>query len=103
MRALTRNANFAKVVGEPAREGQLIERMDPVRPCIVELPIGVNIALLHGVVGSHALLNRDDVGLYVREMVKFVGKVYRVAIDGDDVTWNIVAHAHSLQYRGVGG
>src|SRR5712691_1220649 len=55
-------------VRESTGEGQLIQRVDPVRAQIVELPIGVGITLLHGVIGSHAHVNRDDVGLSVGEV-----------------------------------
>src|SRR6266550_5325475 len=55
--------SLPKIVREAARERQFIKRVDPIRPQIVELPIGVDVRLLEGIVSSHALIDRDYVGL----------------------------------------
>ncbi len=61
--------SLPKSVREAAGEGQFVKRVDPVRPQIVELPIGVDVRLLERVVGPHALVDRHDVGLRIREVI----------------------------------
>src|SRR5207247_2856134 len=84
-----------------AGEGQLIQRVDPVRG-VVELPVCMAVALLQRVPRAHAQLNRDDVGLRVREMVFRAGKVRWLAVGGEDIAGHIVA-ARSRGGAGGGG
>ena len=53
------------------RERQFIQRMNPVRPQIVELPISVSVTLLQGIIGTHAQIEGNDVGLNVRKMIEY--------------------------------
>ena len=75
--------------------------MDPVGG-VVELPVGVPVALLQRVPRAHAELNRDDVGLAVREAVVRAGEVLRIAIGGEDVAGDVVVGAHAAQRIGIG-
>ena len=56
--------------GKPAaRERELVQRVNPVGR-VVELPVGVNVGLLHRVVRAETQLNRNDVRLPIREMIR---------------------------------
>src|SRR4029077_8270148 len=44
----------AKVIRKTASEGQLVQGMYPIGAQIIEFPVRVDIALLQGVVGTHA-------------------------------------------------
>src|SRR2546430_12662329 len=46
-----------------------VEGMDPVRSEVVEFPVGMHVALLHGVVCPHALLKGHHVRLRVRKVI----------------------------------
>src|SRR5207248_5881237 len=58
-----------EIIREPAGERQLVQRVDPIRPQIVELPIRMHIRLLHGVVSPHTLLKSNDICLLVGEFI----------------------------------
>src|SRR5207237_9631185 len=73
-----------EIVRETASKGQFIKRVNPVRPGIVELPVGVDIRLLHGVVGAHALMNWDDVRLLVGEVVGLTREVWCLPVEGEE-------------------
>src|SRR6266478_161670 len=75
--------------------------MDPISSLVIKLPIRMNIRLLHGVVGAHAQVDRDDVGLNIREMVRGTRKVDRVSVYSKDVTGNVIATPHFLQLGGI--
>src|SRR5215831_5346021 len=55
--------------GDPARERQFVERVNPIRS-VIEFPIGVPIRLLQRVPSTHTQLNRNNVGLPIRKMVR---------------------------------
>ena len=75
--------------------------MDPVGG-VVELPVGVAVALLQRIPGPHAQLNGDDVGLGVREVIARAREVHGLAIRGEDVASHVVAGAHGRQRVGIG-
>src|SRR3984893_15101962 len=83
-----------EIVCEAAGERQFVKRMDPVRALIVEFPIGMHIRLLEGVVVSHALVDRYDVGLHIREVIGRAREVRGATVDSKDVPRNIIAGAH---------
>ena len=89
------------LIGESTGERQFVKRTDPVGPQIVELPIGVGIALLHRVVGPHAHMNRDDIGLSVGEAVGRAGEMRGPAVAGEDMSRHVVAGPHLLQNLGI--
>src|SRR5262249_6429096 len=92
---------LAKIIREPARKWQLIERMDPVRPEVVELPVSVGITLLQSVVGSHAQIEGNDVGLNVRKMIEHIRQADRLSVHGKGVARNVVAASHGFKGCGV--
>ena len=94
---LERIGRFAEIIREAPGEGQLIERMNPVRSEIVELPVSVAIHLLKAVVRSHAHIERHDIGLLIGKVVAGVGLLYRSAIDGEYVSGYVVAASHRFQ------
>jgi len=71
--------------------------VNPVRPLVVELPIRVNVRLLIGIVRPHALIKGDDIRLFVGEVVGGAREVRSPAVDREDVSWDVVAGAHSLE------
>src|ERR1700737_1409033 len=71
--------------------------MNPICSLIVELPIRVDVRLLHGVVSSHADMQRDDICLRVGEGVGRAWEMSGPAIDGENVSGYIVAGAHFLE------
>src|SRR5258708_24327244 len=77
---LKRVRSFAETIGKTSRKRKLVQRVYPVGPEIVELPIRVYVALLHGVVRTHALIERHDICLSVREVVGLARKVHRVSV-----------------------
>src|SRR6185503_19808571 len=90
----------SEVVGESPGERQLVQRVNPV--CrIVELPIGVTIALLETVIRTHAQLNRYDVGLDVWEAVLGVREVDCPPIDCEQSSSQVVPRAHPPEERSV--
>src|SRR2546425_12425710 len=74
--------------------------MDPVRG-VVELPVGVAVALLQRVPRAHAQLNRNNVGLNVREVVGCTGEVRGIAVSGESVARDVVAAAYGLELGGI--
>src|SRR5439155_15141228 len=75
--------------GDPSGEGQLVERVDPVRR-VVELPVGVGVGLLERVPGAHAELDRHHVGLLVRKMIGRAGEAHVVPVHGEDRARDVV-------------
>ena len=61
------------------------------------------VRLLHGIVGSHAQVDRDNIGLNIGEMVGRTRKVDRFSVHGKYVTRNIIAISHCLQSGGIRG
>ena len=57
--------------------------------------------MLEGIVSPHALIDRDDVCLVVGEVVGGAREARSLAVDREDVSCDVVAGAHSLQYLGV--
>ena len=49
------------------------KRVYPVAPQIVEVPVGMRVALLERVVRAHALLDGNDVRLLSGEVIGFAG------------------------------
>src|SRR5215813_10069854 len=94
---LKRVWSLPEIVWEAPRKGQFIKRVDPVGAEVVELPIGMDIRLLHGVVSAHALVNGDNIGLQVGEAVGGAGEVRGLAVEGEDIPWHVVAGPHSLE------
>ena len=88
--------SLTEIVREAACKGQFIKRVNPVRPLVVELPIRVNVRLLIGIVRPHALIKGDDIRLFVGEVVGGAREVRSPAVDREDVSWDVVAGAHSL-------
>src|ERR1700746_1559051 len=82
--------SLPEIVREAARERQFIKRVDPIRPQIVELPIGVDVRLLEGIVSPHALIDRDDVCLVVGEVVGSARQVRSLDVDREDDSWLVV-------------
>src|SRR4029077_2025829 len=54
-----------------------------------------------GIVSPHALIDRDDVCLVFGEVVGGAREARSLAVDREDVSYDVVAGAHSLQYLGV--
>ena len=77
--------------------------MNPVGPQIIEFPIGVGIRLLERVVGTHAHVKRDNVGLTIGKVIGGIWKMDRVAIDGEHVARHVVAVSHPLENCSVSG
>ena len=71
--------------------------MDPIRG-VVELPVGMAIALLQRVPRSHADLNGNDVRLLVGKMVVWTWPVGSIAVHGKESAGNFVA---TFQFVGV--
>src|SRR5262249_37741198 len=82
-------------------EGQFVERVNPVG-LVIELPVSVPIALLQRVPGAHTQLNWNDIGLRIRKVVGWAGKVRRVAICSEDVARYVVTGAHGEKRVGIG-
>src|SRR5438552_16304806 len=78
--------------------------MYPVRR-VIELPVGMPVALLQRVPGAHAQLNRDHVGLPggVWKVVRGSGKAHRIAVDSEDRAGaDVMVVAHRLKGGRVG-
>src|SRR5258708_2238316 len=71
--------------------------MDPISSLIIKLPIRMTIRFLHGVVGTHAQADREDVGLNIRKMIRGTRKMDRIPVDRKNVARNIIATPHTLQ------
>src|SRR5262250_2632925 len=75
--------------------------MNPVRPEVVELPVSVSVTLLQGIVGAHAQIKGNDVGLNVRKMIEYIWQVDRLSVHGKGVAGNVVAASHGFKGCGV--
>src|SRR5262249_43441598 len=76
---------LAKIIRKSPRERQFIQRMNPVRPEVIELPISVGVTLLQGVVGTHAQIQGNNVGLNVWEMIEYTWQADRLSVRSEDV------------------
>jgi hypothetical protein len=93
---------LSEIVRKATRERKFIKRVNPVRPQIVELPIRVDIGLLHGVVSSHALVQRDHIRSHLREVIGRAWKAGIPPIYGENISLHVVACAHFLEDLGIG-
>src|SRR4029077_13741952 len=91
----------AKVVGKATGKGQFVEGVYPIGTQIVELPVGVCVALLQRVVGAHTFLDRHNIRLDIREMIGLTGKVSGIAVGGEDRTRDVVVVSHLQELLGV--
>src|ERR1700720_4517602 len=76
--------------------------MDPVGSLVVELPVGVNVALLQTVVSAHAEVDGYKVALLIGKMITRAGRTDRISVEGKDRTRNIVTSAHLFQRGSIG-
>src|SRR5436309_9729220 len=78
--------------------------MYPVRR-VIELPIGMPVALLQRVPGAHAQLKRNHVRLTrgVRKMVRRSGEPHCIAVASEDCADDVVVVTHGLYGGRVGG
>jgi hypothetical protein len=75
--------------------------MHPIRPLIIEFPIGMTVALLKAVVRAHADVDWYGVALHIGEMVFCARKVRRISVNGEDGAGHVVMHSHVFQNRSV--
>src|SRR4029453_5095056 len=88
-------------IAEAAGEGKLVLRKYPVRVW-VELPVGMAVGLLQAVVGPHAELDRNEVGLDVRKVIARGRKADFVAIDCEKLARRVVMASDVVNRDGVG-
>jgi len=93
---------LTEIVWKASGEGEFIKRMDPICPLVVELPIGVSVALLKSVVGAHAQVDWDNVGLHIGEMIGRARQVHGFAVRGERGAWNVIAGSHFFQFGRIG-
>src|ERR1700730_5124760 len=92
---------LAKGVGEATCKGQFVEGMYPVCSQIIEFPVGVGVALLQGIVGAHAFIDRYDISLFIWEMIGLAWEVCRPPVGGENRARDVVVVAHRQELFGI--
>jgi hypothetical protein len=98
---LERVGRLPENIREAAGDRQFVKRVDPVGAEIVGLRVRVYVRLLVRVLRPHALIDRNEVGLHVRRVIRRAGEVRGTTVDGKDVTRHIIPGTHPREELGI--
>src|SRR6202035_567434 len=92
---------LAEVIRKSSGKRQLVQRMDPVGSEIIEFPVRMHVALLHGVIRTHALVDGHNIRLLVGEVIRFAGEVRRLTVCGEEMPRDIAVVSHLFELFGI--